>query len=640
MSLFYQRLKDDRFKTMTLVIDRLYKKIKCNCQIALAVIFSLLISACASAPEPIQKLKEEVEKVYKVVAKRSPKKDSQFYIKQAESSQAGQENRLYQQAAQQAIAENRPAEYIQKILKKISPDEITNVKNDLKLAKLYLQFDLIEEGKTVVTRLQRGSLPRQLQLDLRLLQIQVASTQNLHLETVKQAFQIQSLYGHALSKEENKLLANIIWRHLFHIPAQTLHKFKMDFGQIAQPWVELVDVINRNIESVVSLQKQLKNWQQQFSEFAKSSQMPSIVNQLLSTPSITASNILVLLPFNGKLAEQAKHIRNGLLTALGNDASTNMTFFDTSDLDVTNLKEVVAEQNIDFIIGPLQKDNVELVQNSDLNLTQPILYLNKPNNIVEPSNTAAPSYYFALSPEDEIKQAVTHFIEQNITHPTVIYSDNSLGQRLAAEFKVQWNEQTGNEPEIIAYQSKTKLEKAVRDLLDVSASNQRIKQIKGLFGNTVKTETRSRMDIDAVYVIANAQHTRLIKPYFDVNVSTFGQRLPVFSSSRSYVVGETNTQKRDLNGLTFTEMPWLIQQDSPAVEAVYQQVGTPQTQLKKLFAFGYDAFSLIHMLPTLDVLDDYQVKALTGHLSINNDKTIKRQLNWSQYQQGKVIAVN
>jgi hypothetical protein len=180
---------------------------------------------------------------------------------------------------------------------------------------------------------------------------------------------------------------------------------------------------------------------------------------------------------------------------------------------------------------------------------------------------------------------------------------------------------------------------AVKELLDVSASNERIKDMKRLFGTQLKTEARSRNDIDAVYVIANAQQTRLIKPFFDVNVSIFGERLPVFSSSRSYLVGETQAQMRDLNGLTFTEMPWLIKPIAKDTELTFNQIEENQTQLKKLFAFGNDAYNLIGMLRAMEIIDNYEVNGLTGTLSMNADNSIKRALLWSQYRQGKVIAI-
>jgi outer membrane PBP1 activator LpoA protein len=248
-------------------------------------------------------------------------------------------------------------------------------------------------------------------------------------------------------------------------------------------------------------------------------------------------------------------------------------------------------------------------------------------------------YFFALSPEDEIEQAVSYFVKKDIQYPAIIYADNSLGRRLSKQFSDLWLATTEKQLESIAFQSKSKLGQAVKDLLDVGLSEQRIKQIKTLLGAQIKSEERSRTDIDAIYVIANSQQTRLIKPFFDVNVSKFAKQLPIYASSRSYVVGESRNQKLDLNGLTFTEMPWIVNGKNTQLNKVYEQIGDKNTQSKKLFAFGYDSFKLIPILNHLAILPEVAVESLTGTLKIDKTGRIKRNLEWAQYRQGNVVIV-
>ena len=88
----------------------------------------------------------------------------------------------------------------------------------------------------------------------------------------------------------------------------------------------------------------------------------------------------------------------------------------------------------------------------------------------------------------------------------------------------------------------------------------------------------------------------------------------------------------------FTEMPWLIKNTEPQLHKLYETIGEQQTQLKKLFAFGHDAYELIFALKQLTILPSESLYGLTGKLSVKDNLAIKRQLSWSRYLQGKVIV--
>ncbi len=80
------------------------------------------------------------------------------------------------------------------------------------------------------------------------------------------------------------------------------------------------------------------------------------------------------------------------------------------------------------MVGPLLKNNVEelLKSNTPLN----VLALNQPENIENRVNIC----YFALSPEDEARDAARHIRDQGKQAPLVLIPRSSLGDRVANAF--------------------------------------------------------------------------------------------------------------------------------------------------------------------------------------------------------------
>lgn len=104
--------------------------------------------------------------------------------------------------------------------------------------------------------------------------------------------------------------------------------------------------------------------------------------------------------------------------------------------------------------------------------------------------------------------------------------NNSNGQRLIDYFNLQWQRYSETTTQVGFYNNNKDMPNTITSLLEVDKSKERIKTIKTLFNKEVESETRSRRDIDAIYILGDAIETRLIKPYLDVNVSTFADKFP------------------------------------------------------------------------------------------------------------------
>lgn len=567
-------------------------------------------------------------------------KNSAYYLEQAELYGSGQDQRsFYILAAKAAIAEQKSPLFIQGILNKIDITRRNSVKLDIELAKALLFVDMLEDAEVVNARLQQGQISRSHQVALRILSAQLTAKQNRHVDTVRTLFQILTFHSEQISDADTVLIYDLIWQHILKLPPQTLRNFQNDFGPASQAWINLAVIIQQDLNDAERLPKSLNRWRNLYPQSINRSLLPDQVQQLLQMKPFNPNVIALILPMSGRLAKQSAAIKDGFLTAMGFGSGKKLVLLDTDMLSLTQIEEQLIEQKVEFIVGPLQKNKVNEFQQSQVIRMLPRLNLNIPEIIPSVIPGVPASFYYSLAPEDEIEQAIEYFILNGVNRPAVIYADNRLGRRLFNRFNSAWQQATDETAEAIAFRNKSKLGEAVQSLLEVDDSRKRISEMKQIFGSRLETETRSRADIDAVYVIANSQQTRLIKPFFDVNISAFGNRLPIYASSRSYLVDETQEQKRDLDGMVFTEMPWLIENTEPQLHQIYATIGEQQTQLKKLFAFGYDAYQLLHALKQLAILPDEQLDGLTGKLSVATDLTITRELSWSRYTRGRVIAL-
>lgn len=615
-------------------------------RVFLFVFFIIFLSSCSSnEPRSSTQKKQNKTKTNALPSALVKQQTSSTNLKQLASNNRlnpSQIRTIKIESAELAIQEKKNKTYIKTIVSSIDPNHISTIEEDLKLARIYLHIEQIESANLIANRLKQGALPAKYQISMWLLVAQIDSFNEQHLDTVRTLFRLIQLYPNKISDNELALTTQLIWRNVSLIPITTLNRFKDEFGPEANSWISLVALMNDFLNSPNEFMSQLNIWYKHHQQFHSFEHLPEQIQQLVEVTPYQINRIALILPFSGKLKKQALAIRNGFMASSSFDSDKQFIFIDSEKNTLAEIETLVIEKNVEFIVGPLLKGRISEFQTSELLTSIPRLnlnYLNNDNDVIDSEMTNKDEFFFSLAPEDEIAQAVEYFLSKKLEKPALIYADNSLGRRLSEQFSKLWFEQTQQELETIAYKSKSKLGEAVKDLLDVSASEKRIKEMEKLFGLNLKTQERSRTDIDAIYIIANSQQTRLIKPFFDVNVSVFGKKLPIYASSRSYVVGESNSEKRDLNGLTFTEMPWLLTNSNPTASDIYYKIGDSNTQLKKLFAFGYDASNLLPILKQLSILNQVSVKGLTGDLHLTSDKRIKRHLNWSQYRQGKTIVL-
>jgi hypothetical protein len=443
-----------------------------------------------------------------------------------------------------------------------------------------------------------------------------------------------------LAEEHNYNADNInqtLWQILNQMSVQQLEQFNTG-SSIQRGWVSLALYTQLYIGDTTAMHSALNEWQNKYTNHPANAVLQENKPKMMSLTPISANKIALILPSNkSRQKALSQAVIGGILAASHAHPERELFFIDSAS-SIEEISLQLSEINPDFVIGPLLKNNIEKLKNANILDNYPAMYLNTTEVLL----SSADHFSFALKPEHEVTQAVYHFINQEFKNPLIIAPGNRLGKRLATHFTQQWQQYAEDNPQLGFYATNRDMQKLVQELLEVNQSKARIKQIESIVDAKLHIETRSRSDIDAIYIIADATQARLLKPSFDVNISTFASRIPIYASSRSHDIKEDQSDKKDLAGMYFSEIPWMLPLtgDSQALREQFDLIWPDNSTLEQqLFAMGFDAVQLIPQLRQLKFIPGKALPGLTGSLSVNKSAHIERRLKWAQYKGSRTIAV-
>lgn len=457
-----------------------------------------------------------------------------------------------------------------------------------------------------------------------------------------------SLLTQYLPATEAREVNDQIWQVLQPMHEQTLQAFTRDASEgVFAGWLQLAYIAKHYAVDPAQLVRYLGEWQQQNPYHPAAATLPADLDRALNAKPFAPKNIAVLLPLSGQIAGAANAIRQGILASYlaKPDAQVAVNFYDTAT-DVTAAYQQAVTAGAEFIIGPLLPSEIDqlLTQASDgqnsatgasvSTKAVPQLFLNQTEKVVPDIN----KFYFALSPAQEAADAAARMYQDGVTMPLLLASNDAIGKRMAESFIQAWNKKSQTAIEVHYYEAGDKMRTTVQDALGVRDSQARIARIKELLGNNVQADFRSRQDIDAIYMISTPQELTLLKAFIDVNFSVFTQPVPLYTSSRSRLDKESSQAAQDLNNLTMSDAPWLMQNGEENLLVNTLWPGWNNSQ-KRLFIMGYDSMELISKLAQMRSFPGYQFNGRSGALSVNPDGVINRQLSWGRYQRGSFRAL-
>ena len=362
-----------------------------------------------------------------------------------------------------------------------------------------------------------------------------------------------------------------------------------------------------------------------------------IINVAANAP----KRIALAMPLNGKLGKAGQAVVDGFMAArfeskAGSDAIAYIKVYDTTQLSSLDaLYFQASADRMDIVIGPLDKERViELSQKDALPI--PTLALNYIPIGSNNNSTTSNLIQFGLAVEDEALQLAQRSLTAGHKRIIILHQDQPWAIRSAQHFESSWVELGGEIADQVSFSGAGDHSETITQALLINQSHKRAKILKTHLagsGNAVKFEPRRRKDVDAIVLFSLPTDGRQIIPTLAFH---YAAELPVYASHHIYQ-GPTDTSRdRDLEGVIFTELPWLIEQ--PSVQQKISQKWPNRERYSRLFAIGVDAYQLFPRLEELQNLTNSSVDGVTGILQMNSLGRIVTQSSWGQFKSGKVLV--
>ncbi len=428
---------------------------------------------------------------------------------------------------------------------------------------------------------------------------------------------------------------NLLWDTLMIADRRQLVRIQQqDISAALAGWLELA-AIARQKRPPAENELAINNWRiQNLSHPARAELLERITSQLsLARP---VQTVAFLLPITSAYEPAASAIRAGF-EAVNNDQTTGLRyqlrFYDygrDAEASVLYYRQAVSD-GADIIIGPLGRKAVDSLLMAT-SISTPTLLLSSPTDPI----TAQPGLFqFSLSQELEARQAAERAWLNGHRDGVILSPQTAIGQRMAAAFRQRFSELGGKIVNSESYAAdETDFSPAIRTLLGVDSSEQRISEMKTLMGTKITSEARRRQDIGFIFLPATNRTARLIKPVLDF---FYALNLPVYSTSRIFSGKLDTVNDRDLDRIRFPDMPWMIASNIELDSLrTFLQGNWPNrnTSYNRLYALGMDTFSLLSRLQKMQENSLLHYQGVSGNLNIDAEGIIHRQLLWARFIQG------
>ena len=212
---------------------------------------------------------------------------------------------------------------------------------------------------------------------------------------------------------------------------------------------------------------------------------------------------------------------------------------------------------------------------------------------------------------------------------------NDWGMRIAESFGETLQAGGGRLLEIRTYVSGLPdYSQEITELLHVDDSRARYQRLEGALGVPLQFEPRRRQDAEFVFLAAMPQDGKQIAPQLRFH---YASDLPAYATSSIFLPG--SPPGTDLDGVQFDDMPWVLSDEESVaelrreIEAVWPAATGRRA---RLYALGYDAYTLVPLLRGARPGGLSDLRALTGTLSLTESGRIARGLVWARVANGRI----
>ena len=338
--------------------------------------------------------------------------------------------------------------------------------------------------------------------------------------------------------------------------------------------------------------------------------------------------VAVLLPLSGDWANAGRAIRDGILFEY-QQRQTNvgvaLTVIDSESLTPEQLIAIGQSTDTEFVIGPLQKDNIAILLESKPRI--PVLLLNRIQTNALPLKS--PTYSLSLAVEDDAESTINQIArEVDQARVVVFHSDSPLGVRSAEAIRQQLTVVGGSHAGQFILDDK-KPETAITKAFGVTDSDNRRRELSKTLGLRLEHTPRIRQDMSAVAVHTDPKKAQRIRPLLDFY---YLDQTPV------YLIGayrdDLSEIVEDLKNTRVMVTPWDL--GTPAKQALTSRP-LAQGVFGSLVGVGIDAMS---MAVQLGFGGSTSIQGETGYLTLGADSMIHRQLSTIHISRNETITRN
>ena len=523
-----------------------------------------------------------------------------------------------------------PIKPAQKTEQSISSRQTDAVNVQVSLARSYLDQGLLDEAELTLNTINSQNISPEQRIEYHQLKSDLFMQAGNLLESAQEKTILNTLlFGTDRYLGNQRALLDT----LLLLSTQSLTFLKPSFDGPLAGWMELAIAIKQH-QPTDALDPALDRWRINHPEHSADTNNLSLLLKQQQIAYKTPKKVAVFLPTEGAIAGVANTIRKGILSAafsLQNRWQPDITFYDTSSAPIETLYQQASAEGINVIIGPLEKANVAKL--SELNeLAIPTIALNETLQ-----KTTRDVSYFSLSPEEEASQIASLAWLDGFRNVLIMTPESSFGRRVAGHFASIWQQLGGNVSGVQSYPSKqADYSVPIKALLKLDESINRYKRLQKRLNLNLSFEERRRHDAGFVFLIAPPREGRLIKPQLRFHRAS---SLAVYSTSKIYEGKLNKVANRDLDGVVFCDMPWIINTSMTTdlkPSLLLEKWHSIATSHQRFFSLGLDAYQIIPHLQRLNANPSNRFRGETGILSIDKEHSIKRQLSCAVFENGVV----
>ncbi|MBT9336214.1 penicillin-binding protein activator [Klebsiella sp. O852] len=316
--------------------------------------------------------------------------------------------------------------------------------------------------------------------------------------------------------------------------------------------------------------------------------------------------------------------------------SAELKIYDTTSQPISQLLAQAQQDGATLVVGPLLKENVDDVIKSNTPLN--VLALNQPEKVESRANLC----YFALSPEDEARDAARHIHQQGKQTPLLLVPRGVLGDRVVSAFADEWLKLGGASVLQQRFGSTAELRAGVNGGGGIALTGTPVSTLPSAqnssLGSADEMPVSSGGSVDAAYILATPEQIAYIKPMIAMRNGS-QNNVTLYASSRSAQGTAGPDFRLEMEGLQYSEIPMLAGSNPALMQQALSAVRNDYS-LARLYAMGADAWSLANHFTQMRQTPGFELNGNTGDLTATQDCVINRKLSWLKYQQGKIVPAS